>query len=144
MSQRTSPAFVSVCCASITRAGDGFDVAISSGGHPWPFVLTAAGEVRVVEVSGTLLGVAPDPYLERVELHLDPGDALIAYTDGVTDARAQDGGDRFGDARLAAALANARGGAAQAIVDHVDAIVHAFAPGPVVDDAALVAFRVAG
>jgi serine phosphatase RsbU (regulator of sigma subunit) len=59
-----------------------------SGGHPLPMLVRADGSASAVGRPGTLLGVVADPDLVDVELELHADDALVLYTDGVTEARA--------------------------------------------------------
>ncbi len=60
----------------------------SNGGHPPLLVLRAGGAVEVSEARGPVLGVLSDAEFEDSEIVLAPGDAVIAYTDGVLDAGA--------------------------------------------------------
>jgi serine phosphatase RsbU (regulator of sigma subunit) len=59
---------------------------VSNGGHPLPLLLRAGGEVGPAGRPGTLLGVTHEPRLFDDELTLAPGDALLLYTDGLTEA----------------------------------------------------------
>jgi serine phosphatase RsbU (regulator of sigma subunit) len=137
------PAFCTVGCALIApAAGGGFDVRLSSGGHPFPLLVRADGSLEPVEVHGTMLGVADDPQLERVTRHLAPGDALVVYTDGVVDAR-QAGGERFGERRLHDALRRAAGGSAEVLARAVETAVRAHHPASSADDRAIVVVRAA-
>jgi serine phosphatase RsbU (regulator of sigma subunit) len=61
----------------------------------------------------------------ETELDLAPGDKLLCYTDGVTDARSPSG-ERFGDERLLATVEAARAGDAQELVTAVRDRVQAF------------------
>ncbi|MEA2166830.1 MAG: hypothetical protein QOF76_130 [Solirubrobacteraceae bacterium] len=138
------PAFCTVGYGVVSRADAGFRVRMSSGGHPFPFVLRAGGELEEIEVSGTMLGVAEDPQLEERVIDLAPGDALVVYTDGVTDARVT-GGERFGDPRLHAALSGAAGADAAGIAGAVESAVRDWVGGGFsADDRAVVVLRVAG
>jgi len=133
--------FCTVGCASIAvLEGGGFDVLLSSGGHPFPLVLRADGTLEEVEVIGTMLGVTEEPELIEISLELAPGDALVLYTDGVTDAR-HVGGERFGDERLLAAVRGAAGLDADGIADAVESSVRTHLPGPSADDRAVVVLR---
>ncbi|HVL94396.1 MAG TPA: SpoIIE family protein phosphatase [Solirubrobacteraceae bacterium] len=135
------PSFCTVGCALLEPAsGGGFAVRLSSGGHPYPFVVRGDGALEEVEVTGTMLGVADEPELEEVRVDLGPGDALVLYTDGVADAR-EAGGERFGEERLRSALARAAGGSAGEQAAAVEAAVRAHAPGPPADDRAVVVVR---
>jgi serine phosphatase RsbU (regulator of sigma subunit)/anti-sigma regulatory factor (Ser/Thr protein kinase) len=63
-------------------------VELAVGGHPAPLVVRANGQVEKIGVSGSVLGVLPDPHLVDQSIRLDPGDTLLLYTDGVTEAQA--------------------------------------------------------
>lgn len=73
-------------------------VTASSAGHPRPVVLRADGRAEVMECSGLLLGIIASPPLVDAELVLGPGDSVVLYTDGVTEARR--GREFFGEKRL--------------------------------------------
>ncbi|HSF03716.1 MAG TPA: MASE1 domain-containing protein [Solirubrobacterales bacterium] len=78
-----------VACGRIDlNSADGARVTLSVGGHPLPLVLRANGGVEQVGHPGTMLGVLPEPDLADHIADLAPGDALILYTDGLTDAYA--------------------------------------------------------
>lgn len=113
---------------------EGGTLRLSSGGHPPPLVRHASGAVEQVQIRGTLLGLLDDPGLVPVSVPLAPGDALLLYTDGVTEARADRG--VLGDEALRAILAAAPPGA-DAIADHVAAAVRAHSGPVLADDAAL-------
>ncbi len=139
----TVPAFCTVACATIAPdANGGFAVTASSGGHPFPVVLRADGSLEPLEVLGTMLGVADEPELGEAQLQLAPGDALVVYTDGVTDAR-RIGGERFGEERLFAALKRAEGASAHGIAESVELAVRSHLPGPSADDRAILVVRAA-
>jgi serine phosphatase RsbU (regulator of sigma subunit) len=86
----------------------------ASGGHDRPLWLRAAtGESQEVRVPGMILGAFPEIDLEEGRIRLEPGDALVCYTDGVTDVQ-NAGGDFFGVEGLQKILrARARAGAAE-------------------------------
>ena len=113
---------------------------VLSAGHPLP-ILVSAGAATEIEAVGPLPGAFPDPGdwpSERLELA--PGDAIVLYTDGVTDAVGA-GDERFGHERLLATLAGPPG-SAQELVDRVAAALRAFAGGaPQRDDVACLVLR---
>ena len=61
---------------------------VSSGGHPLPLLLRVDGSVETVGVPGRLLGADREPLLAERSADLAVGDAVLFYTDGLTDAYA--------------------------------------------------------
>jgi serine phosphatase RsbU (regulator of sigma subunit)/anti-sigma regulatory factor (Ser/Thr protein kinase) len=110
-----------------------------SCGHE-PLLLVHDGEVRHLDPRGELLGLGLSESRVRAPFTLVPGDALLLYTDGVTDAGF--GRDRFGIDRLRAALLEHVGRSAQDLVTAIDNRVHEFAGTRIRDDHALVALVV--
>ena len=138
-----TPAFITVGCGMLRpAAGGGFSIQLASGGHPFPMAIRAGGEVEEVPVVGTMLGVSDDPELEESELMLLPGDALVLYTDGILDAR-HVSGERFGEERLRAVLADLKGAGAEEIARAIDDAVSAHDPLAPADDRAVVVLRAA-
>jgi PAS domain S-box-containing protein len=139
--QSGESAFCTVGCVRLDLGDGGFDACLASGGHPYPLLVRAGGRAEEVIVRGTLLGVEAEPVLEQVSLDLAPGDTLVLYTDGVTDARDATGG-RFGEERLCAAVDAAAGGSAEEVAAAIDEAVGAFEPERTRDDRAIVVLRV--
>ncbi len=77
--------FVTIAYLLITVEGQRARVKIACAGHPEPILVPASGDPRPVGARGDLLGVWSDVRLAPVELELERGDSLVAYTDGVTD-----------------------------------------------------------
>lgn len=111
-------------------------IAASSAGHPRPAVVRADGEAALVDCAGMLLGVVPDPLLTDASFALGPGDAVVLYTDGVTEARR--GRDLFGERRLLATLEGLAGRSAEAIAAGLEAAVAEFRTSAKDDTAILV------
>jgi serine phosphatase RsbU (regulator of sigma subunit) len=115
-------------------------VTIACGGHPLPLCLRSDGTIEELGVPGTALGL-----MERVEVKdqdslLQPGDALVFYTDGVTEARSGD--HMLGIHGLRTALAACRGASAQQIADHLMQVSLEFQGDEQRDDIALLVLRV--
>jgi phosphoserine phosphatase RsbU/P len=95
-------------------------------GHELPLLLTEHGEViRPQGARGQALGLLSDPDLGESRLRLPVGSRLLLYTDGVTDALAQDD-EAFGLERLRQALGTRRQLDAQALCDHLIEMLRAF------------------
>ena len=100
---------------------------VVNAGHPSPMIRRRDGRLEELgkSLSGLPLAVMPDYSYEIAETNLEPGEVVILYTDGVTDAM-NAAGDRFGDHRLRQALSTAAPGAASvgdAIVKSVQSFV---------------------
>jgi PAS domain S-box-containing protein len=81
----------------------GAHLRIACAGHPPP-ILVGPGTARPLPVAGQLLGVLPDIDVGEVEQQMEPGDALVLYTDGLLEARRD---DLLTPVALAARLAHA-------------------------------------
>ena len=68
---------------------------------------TRSSAVEYLEEGGFPLGAFPDAVYEAGRLELEPGDVMLLYTDGATEAQSPDG-DEFGRDRLTTALQNCR------------------------------------
>jgi sigma-B regulation protein RsbU (phosphoserine phosphatase) len=115
--------FCTATYAMVERASGGVVARLASAGHPRPVVLRAGQPPELVACSGVLLGVVRRPELVEIDVHLAPGDALVLYTDGVTEARGVDG--LFGEERLVEVLGAATGGSAEEIASALEAAVGA-------------------
>ena len=94
--------FCTIACAHVDLSRRPAELTVSCGGHPLPVLRRADGSVELIGAPGTLLGLAPDPELHERSTSLRPGDTLVLYTDGLTEARAPHG--MWGHAELAAAV----------------------------------------
>jgi PAS domain S-box-containing protein len=135
--QRDDRQFCTVAYATVDVGAHGAELTVSCGGHPAPVVIRRGGGVEVTPCGGTLLGVVGDPELAEAAIGLSPGDALVLYTDGVTEARTADG--LFGSDRLATVASGAAGHSATEIARRIE---EAAASGELRDDLAIVVLRV--
>jgi PAS domain S-box-containing protein len=112
---------------------------VLSAGHP-PAVHVGRGGAAEVDASGPLPGAFPKPGdWPSVRVDLQPGEALVLYTDGVTDTVGA-GGERFGRDRLLATLA-APAASAHEVVERISAALADFAEGRQRDDVAALVLR---
>lgn len=79
-----------------------FRVTLASGGHPPALLLRADGSADYVPIpGGQLIGLLPRAHIASAVVRLDPGDTLVLYTDGLTEARSAPGADeRYGEQAL--------------------------------------------
>jgi serine phosphatase RsbU (regulator of sigma subunit) len=118
------------------------DVVYATAGHvPALLVREGSGQVQELRAAGMAMGVLPDVVFEEERVHLDPGDLLVVYTDGVTDA--MDAGHRaFGRDRLAAVVQAHCHQSATEVARAIEEAVDAFAGGsPQYDDLTLLVAR---
>jgi len=102
-------------------------------------VLRADGSVEEAGAGGTLIGLVDDPNLREATTTLAAGDAVLLYTDGVTEAEAPH--RVWSPEELEAVVAAAAGASAQELVDHVADAALAGLQAPPRDDVAMLALR---
>ena len=143
LTQRAGTEFCTVCVGLLESNGTpDASLRISLGGHPPAFVLRADGRVEAHGSPGTLIGVFPDPQLDERDVRLGPGDVVLLYTDGVTEAGPA--GAEIGEEGLARLLGEQRGQSAEAIVAAVERAAVEAQDGMPRDDIALIALRIEG
>ena len=86
-------------CILAEVEADGLGISFSNAGHNYPILRSANGFCRSLDEGGIPLGVQAGVQYAQTRTNLLPGDALIMYTDGITDARNRLGED-FGEGRL--------------------------------------------
>jgi serine phosphatase RsbU (regulator of sigma subunit) len=112
-------------------------VAYANAGHFPPILLRADGRTELLETGGPLLGAVAGASFESGHAILDPGDTLLAYSDGVLECR-NAASEEFGPDRLLAALQQAKQSSAKATLMTLLAVVQDFANGnPPSDDISL-------
>jgi sigma-B regulation protein RsbU (phosphoserine phosphatase) len=131
--------FCTVAIVRLHRHGDGWTATWSSGGHPRPLLLRTGAAPEWLGPEGSLLGVLESASFTDASTELRAGDALVLYTDGVTEGRR----DRefYGEARLAAAVRGAPASAAT-MTDALVSDVVSFQRDVPRDDIAVVTIRV--
>ncbi|MFF4413699.1 PP2C family protein-serine/threonine phosphatase [Streptosporangium sp. NPDC001559] len=132
--------FLTLLHGEIKPVPTGLDVSMVSAGHPEALRLRPSGVVDTVVTSQSLLGVFPEATFKAQLVHLDPGDVLLAVTDGVTERR--QGGRLFDDdGGLAKLFAECVGLSARAVAERIRRAVQDFATEPSADDLAIVVLR---
>ena len=109
-----------------------------NAGHNPPLIFHDAGTVEQLGASGLPLGIMPDFLYREGRTQLQPGDVLVAYSDGVTET-VNPKGEEFGPARLQEIISRTLHSSAAGIRDKIEAALSSFAQGtPAVDDITLV------
>jgi len=103
-----------------------------NAGHNPPLLVTADG-IRRLETGGVVLGLFEMASFEEETLTLQPGDLIVAFSDGVTEAM-NPASEEFTDDRLLACAEKHRGKAPQQVLDALLADVHAFCAGATQSD----------
>ncbi|AKL64567.1 MULTISPECIES: PP2C family protein-serine/threonine phosphatase [Streptomyces] len=118
-------------------------VRLASGGHPPALVLRADGTADFLPTPGGLLiGILPNAPFAPATATLGPGDTLLLYTDGLTEARTGEGRSAlYGDEALRAFAADHAGRPPSAVMEALTGLLDGFGDG-LDDDTALLALGV--
>jgi serine phosphatase RsbU (regulator of sigma subunit) len=137
-----SSQFATVVLAYVAAgANGGMAIRLALGGHPPPLILRARqASVEAVGAFGTVLGATAGAVLSDVAVTLAPGDVLVLYTDGVTEAGSR--ARPFGQDGLERLLLQLAGEPPDVIVGAVEQAVVDAQPGEPRDDIAVVALSV--
>jgi serine phosphatase RsbU (regulator of sigma subunit) len=139
--QPDGEALLTAALVKLAPTGEGFHVTVACAGHPPPLVVRTSGSVEELGRPGTLLGpFAREAVFVDVSTVLETGDALVLYTDGVTDVRRD--GVLFGESHLRDVLSASAGRGAHRMADAVDRALEQFG-GSSSDDMALLVAGVA-
>ena len=115
---------------------------VSSAGHPLPLRVGADGTVEELGRPGGLLGVLATPAQYDTAAELHPGEVVVFYSDGVTEARS--GNDFYGDERLQRLVRDLRAQDAVDIAARLLEDVMGFQSGVGKDDIAIVVVKMPG
>jgi len=113
----------------------------ANAGHNAPIVLHRDGSHQRLDAGGTVLGIFKKQSFEAQAIELAPGDRVLLFTDGVTEAHDSQA-DEFGDSRLLAVLEECRGADSHFTQEKIFSVVGAFCRGNWEDDATLIVLTV--
>jgi phosphoserine phosphatase RsbU/P len=113
----------------------------TSAGHNPPFLLHADGTHQRLQEGGGVLGVFPNQKFDLGSAQLAPGDRVILFTDGVTEANNPEG-EEFGEARLLGLLEQNRASSAGELQKRILNAAAAFSGGHWHDDITLLVLAV--
>ena len=131
--------FCTVLFLLLDQVPEGHRLTMATGGHPLPLCRRADGSIVTLGRPGRFLGMEKTASVSESVAVLRPGDMVVLYTDGVTEAHQGDA--FFGETGIAGVLAASAGLTAQAVADAVVAAALAFQHGPARDDIAVVVVR---
>jgi phosphoserine phosphatase RsbU/P len=124
--------------------GNTGDLLFANAGHNPPLLLRSSGAIEWLEEGGCVLGIVPGMKYEQAHRCVDPGDLLVIFSDGVTDAMSPQG-EEFGEQRLAAVVSEHRTECSCGIVEAVNNAIADWAAGtPLPDDLTLLVARRTG
>ena len=134
--------FCTIACVHLDTSRPQIRAVVSCGGHPPALLRRAGGAVEELGRPGTLLGLVRDPRLEDEQADLAPGDALVLFTDGITEARAPE--RVIEPEELQRALSAMPADSSQRIVERLAALAMGAEGTPPRDDVAVLALRARG
>ena len=141
MLRQQAPGFVTAALARVELTEAGAQIELTTAGHPHPILARADGSAAPIGDVGTPLGIIERPELPEVTATLGPGDLLVFYTDGVSEADAPR--RILSEHDLAALVAEKAAEGPRAVVEHLERTAVASADGHPRDDIACLALRVA-
>lgn len=132
--------FITFCLAELDPATR--VLRYSNAGHNPPLVVHPDGSVARLTEGGPVLGLLPRIGYAAGQVQLHPGDAVVMYSDGVTEAE-NEAGEEFGEEQLLRVLATVRHSESVEIIREISAAVQEWTAGaPASDDRTLVVMKV--
>ncbi|HTA14342.1 MAG TPA: SpoIIE family protein phosphatase [Solirubrobacteraceae bacterium] len=128
-----------VCLVAAQKGAGRMRLTVALAGHPPPLILQRDGTARLVGKPGTLLGVIDPVEISETVAELGPGETLLLYTDGVSEAGRAD--RQLGEQGLIELCRVAPGLDLDGLLDHIEHGALGLADGKLRDDIALLAFR---
>jgi len=115
-----------------------------NAGHNPPMVFRNSGEVLRLETGGSVIGLMPVASFDQATVVLEPGDVLVAYTDGISEAmNAAD--DEWGEENMMDCVRPSRDLEAMPLIERLMVSADAFVAGaPQHDDMTIVVARLTG
>ncbi len=131
--RRTAAEKYATAFLGVLRAG-GDELSYSSAGHNPAILIRADGEVSLLASTGLPLGLLPENRYGLETLPFRPGDTLVVYTDGITEAADAEGGE-YGLDRLIEVFRERRADGLTELVDALESDLDSFVDGvPFADD----------
>lgn len=134
--------FITLACIGLRPMADGQTQLVhANAGHCPSIIVRTNGDTEQLGATGTFVGVHEDFTYTEETVTLSPGDLLVLYTDGVTEAESPHG-EMFGDERLVEFLRNRRTEPLATLVDELTDEIQYFSDRPdPADDFTVIALR---
>jgi phosphoserine phosphatase RsbU/P len=133
-------AFITLFAAVLDPATG--ELVYCNAGHNAPLLIHANEEVELLGATGVPLGILQTARYEQRTCRLAPGDVLVLFSDGVTEACAPDQDEEFGEERLINTVRQKRNHSATHVIEAIEAERQSFTGGaPAADDITLVVVR---
>jgi sigma-B regulation protein RsbU (phosphoserine phosphatase) len=118
------------------------ELSYTNAGHNPPYLVRAAtGDIEQLTAGGPVLGILPAARYQSAVLKMEPGDVLVMFSDGITEAQSPSG-EEYGEDRLLAALTPICKQSAAAISKILgESVEHFMGTAPAADDITLVVAR---
>ncbi len=117
------------------------EIVYTSAGHNPPVLVRATGGYELLTGGSVMLGILSMAKYDEYRAKLEPGDVLVMFSDGVTEAP-NPNDEEYGEDRLATLVAELSARPAKEIVDAIHSSVHEFTEGaPPADDITVVVCR---
>lgn len=114
-----------------------------NAGHCYPLLARSSNQIELCRQGGMVLGLFPDSKYESATVRLEPGDRLLLFTDGITEATNKSG-EEYGDGRLRQRLAESSGSKVATLHSTLMEEAAEFCGRDFMDDATLVLIAFAG
>jgi len=131
--------YCTLAAGMVSRDGENLNVELCLAGHERPMLVHTDGAVEQVGINGTAVGLLDDVLLRPAQFTLAPGEALVFFTDGVTERRR--GEQLYGLGRLRRELTAMVGQPAQVTAARLRSAVLAYSEDPPRDDIAILVVR---
>ncbi|WP_372481830.1 PP2C family protein-serine/threonine phosphatase [Streptomyces fuscigenes] len=136
------PRYCTAIYGVLDLTGEHVGVHLASGGHPPALIQRTDGSADYLPTpGGMLIGVLPQAHFSATRTDLLPGETLLLYTDGLTEARTGPQRERYGDDALREFTAARPGHGPQALIAALTGLLASFGTG-LDDDTALLALGV--
>ncbi len=136
--------FLTAFHMTLEKSRTGWVMRYTNAGHNPPLLLRADGSLEWLEGGGPVVGFLPSVEYEEMKGRLEPGDLLVLYTDGVTEAQ-DPRGEMLGEEGLRVRVGDLRDESAEGILGGIlEAVEARSGPGGQEDDVTVLVLKVPG